>query len=101
MAEADPVALYAQEARTVVIRPLPGGRAAAPSPAPPPKAPFLGAGEQFPTPSPFSDRFGKNQLLAAAVPILNLATLLQNPVPPADPGYAAGIKVLLDKQEGT
>jgi type VI secretion system protein ImpK len=96
MAEADPFALYAQDDRTVVIRPQqddrtvvirpqPGGRASPPSPAPPPKAPFLGAGEQFPAPSPLSDRFGKNPLLAAALPILNLAPLLRNPVPPADP----------------
>jgi type VI secretion system protein ImpK len=85
MAEADPFALYAQDDRTVVIRPQPGGRASARPPAPPPKAPFLGAGEQSPTPSPLSARFGRNPLLAAAVPILNLAPLLRNPDPPADP----------------
>lgn len=85
MAKADPFALYAQDDRTVVIRPQPGGRPSAPPPAPPPKTPFLAAAEQLPTPAPFSGRFGKNPLLAVAVPILNLATLLQNPVPPADP----------------
>src|SRR5918996_345395 len=85
MAESDPFALYAQDDRTVVMRPQPGGRTSARPPAPPPKGPFLGAGEQFPTPSPLSDRFGRNPLLAAAVPILNLAPLLRNPVPPADP----------------
>src|SRR5919106_2827462 len=85
MAKADPFALYAQDDRTVVIRPQPGGRPSTPPPAPPPKTPFLAAAEQLPTPAPFSGRFGKNPLLAAAVPILNLATLLQNPVPPTDP----------------
>lgn len=85
MAEADPFALYAQDDRTVVIRPQPGGRAPARSPAPLPKAPSLGAGEHFPTSSPLSARFGRNPLLAAAVPILNLAPLLRDPVPPADP----------------
>jgi type VI secretion system protein ImpK len=45
----------------------------------------LAAGEQFPTPPALSARFGRNPLLAAAVPILNLAPLLRNPVPPADP----------------
>jgi type VI secretion system protein ImpK len=85
MAEADPFALHAQDDRTVVIRPQPGGRASARPPPPPPKPPQVIAGE--PVPSSFlpSSRFGKNPLLAAAVPILNLAPLLRNPVPPADP----------------
>ena len=85
MAETDPFALHAQNDRTVVIRPRPGGRASAQPPPPPPKAASAGLAEPLPPPSPLSHRFGKNPLLAAAVPILNLAPLLRNPVPPADP----------------
>jgi type VI secretion system protein ImpK len=82
MTESDPFALHAQDDRTVVIRPRPGGRT--PAPPPPSKAPPGGV-ELPPLPSVPSSRFAKNPLLAAAVPILNLAPLLRSPLPPADP----------------
>jgi type VI secretion system protein ImpK len=83
MAGTDPFALYAHDDRTVVIRPQPGGRA--PAPPPPPKAPLARAGELPASPSVPSNRFAKNPLLAAAVPILSLTPLLRSPAPPADP----------------
>jgi type VI secretion system protein ImpK len=85
MTEDDPFALYAHDDRTVVIRPQPGRRRPAAATPPPPDFSSWDRAQPLPLLAPTSGRFSKNPLLAAAVPILNLAPLLRSPSPPADP----------------